>query len=208
MKMIDHLAELERQAAKLNAEIAKLKAERPAPPPLPPKDEGLRIVQLNNEVTAGLPDLKQTEKLFAIVKPHSPWPQTLHDKFDEFRPLRAFSSAFRWVQNVGRTERPNGKFALNFWCDTCRLWLRSRNSVGSDLDANALVLACLAAGDVVYTPANPALGHVWELGLVEFGGKPANTDAWRAVMTSGTILTPSQPAQRRPPLSNVRIYGG
>jgi hypothetical protein len=205
---MDRLAQLEAQAATLNIEIAKLRAERPAAPPPPPKDEGVRVVPLLHECVDGMPSLREMERLFTIVKQHSPWPQALNDRFDEHRPFRAFSSAFRWVQNVGRAERPNGKVALSFWADTCRLWLRSRNSVGSDLDANALVLACLAAGDVAYTPANGALGHVWELGLIEFGGKPANMDAWRAVMSSGTILPPSPPARRMPPLSQVRIYGG
>jgi hypothetical protein len=82
---------------------------------------------------------------------------------------------------VGRTERPNGKVALSYWLDTCWMWLRARNCVASDLDASALVLACYAAGDVVYSPADAALGNVWELGLVEYGGKPASPDAWRGV---------------------------
>ena len=40
----DRLAQLEAQAASLNAEIAKLRAERPAaPPPSPPRAEGVRM---------------------------------------------------------------------------------------------------------------------------------------------------------------------
>jgi hypothetical protein len=204
----DRIAQLEQQAAAITAEIAKLKAERPAPPPSPPKDEGVRIVQLNNEITSGLPDLKQMQRLFSIVKPHSPWPQALNDKYDPDRPFRAFSSAFRWLQNVGRTERPNGKVALSFWADTCRLWLRARNSVGSDLDANGIVLAVLACGDIVYTPADPTRGWTWEFGLIEFGGKLASADGWRRVLSTGNVLSPSSPARRDAPLSPVRIYGG
>jgi hypothetical protein len=152
------------------------------------------------------PDLKQMQKLFDIVRPLAPWP--LNNKYDEQRPFRGFASAFRWVQNVGRTPQPNGKVALSFWVDTCRLWLRARNCVASDLDANALVLACLASGDVVYTPADAGRGWVWELGLLEYGGGPANTDAWRTVLNGGAIRSPSAPARRDPPPSGVRITVG
>jgi hypothetical protein len=201
------LAALEQQAVTLAAEIAALKAERPAPPPPPPRDE-VRIVPLLHERTDGMPTLKEMERLFTIVKSHSPWPQALNDRFDEHRPFRAFSSAFRWLQNVGRTERPNGRVALSFWADTCRLWLRARNSVGSDLDGNALILAVFASGDIVYTPADPARGWTWEFGLVEYGGRPASADGWRRVLSTGNVLSPSSPARRDAPLSPVRIYGG
>jgi hypothetical protein len=103
---------------------------------------------------------------------------------------------------------PNGKVALSFWADACRLWLRARNCVASDLDANALVLACLAAGDVAYTAADGSRGLVWELGLVEYGGRPANTDAWRGVLSSGSILPPSAPVRRDAPPSVVRVVVG
>src|SRR5271167_1389312 len=34
-------------------------------------------------------------------------------------PFRAFCGAYRWLANQGRTERPNGKFALSYWLDAC-----------------------------------------------------------------------------------------
>ena len=184
-----------------------MRSERPAPPPQPPRDEGVRIVPILTERQDNLPDLKQMQRLFTIVKPHSPWPQALVNRFDEHKPFRAFASTFRWLQNVGRTAQPNSKVALSFWADTCRMWLRARNCVASDLDANALILAVYASGDVAYVRANGALGHVWELGLIEFGGRPPTADAWRAVLNGGAILAPSQPARRDAPPSPVRVFG-
>jgi hypothetical protein len=207
--MTDRLAELEAQAATLAAEIAKLKAEQPAPP-TPVKDEGVRILQINNEITAGMPTLREMEKLYGVVRNLSPWPSALTDKFDENRPFRGFSSAFRWVMNVPRADRPNGKVALSYWLDVARGFLRARNSVASDLDVNGLILACYACGDVKYCPADSQLGVTWEIGLVEFGGKPASPDAWRRVLTGGAsaVLPPSAPARRMAPMANVRIVGG
>jgi hypothetical protein len=204
----DRIAALEVQISAMQAELQALKAGRPAPPPPPPRPrDEVRIIELLHERNDGMPTLREMERLFTIVKPHSPWPQALNDRFDEHRPFRAFSSAFRWAMNVGRTERPNGKVALSFWADTCRLWLRSRNSVGSDLDANGLVLAVLACGDIAYTPADPVRGWTWELGLVEYGGRPAS-EAWRGVLNSGAILPPSAPARRDAPLSRARVVQG
>jgi hypothetical protein len=205
--MTDRLAELEAQAARLASEIAALRATQPAAPPRPPKDEGVRVVPILTERQDSLPDLKQMQRLFSTVKVHSPWPQTLVNRFDENKPFRAFGSAFRWLQNVGRAPQPNGKVALSYWTDTCRLWLRARNCVGSDLDANSLVLAAFACGDVCYTPADAIRGWTWELALVEYGGKPA-TDAWRQVLSSGAILPPSAPARRMAPPSPARVIVG
>jgi hypothetical protein len=205
--MTDRLAELEAKAAALNSEIAALKAERPAPPPSP-RDE-VRIVPVLDE-TRVLPDLKQMQKLFGIVRNLSPWPQALVDRFDEERPFRAFSSCFRWLSNKGRAEFPNPRFALGFWLDDCRAWLRARNSVASDLDANALILATYASGDIAYVPANPTLGHTWELALGEHAGRRASPDAWKRVLQQGAsaIMPPNAPARRFAPSAAVRIVAG
>jgi hypothetical protein len=170
----------------------------------------VRVLQINNEITSGMPNLRELEKLYSIVRNLSPWPSALTDKFDENRPFRGFSSAFRWVMNVPRADRPNGKVALSYWLDVARGFLRARNSVASDLDANGLILACYACGDVKYCKADPQLGVTWEIGLLEYGGKPADPTAWRRVLTGGAsaILPPSSPARRMPSLSPVRIYGG
>jgi hypothetical protein len=128
--MTTTLAELKAEAARLNARIAELEGNNNRVTPPPVEERGVRVVELLPERTDSLPTLREMERLFTIVKQHSPWPQALYDRFDEHRPFRAFSSAFRWLQNVGRAERPNGKVALSYWADTCRMWLRARNSIG------------------------------------------------------------------------------
>jgi len=207
--MTDRIAALEAQAAAITAEIAKLKAERPAAPPPPPRDE-VRIVAINDERSDGMPTLRELEKLYAAVRTLSPWPEALVDRYDDHRPFRGFSSAFRWVQNMPRAERPNGRVALSFWIDVCRSWLRARDSVASDLGANALILACYACGDISYCPADLQLGVTWEIGIIEYGGRPADPTAWRRILTGGAsaILPPSSPARRMAPPSPVRVVTG
>jgi hypothetical protein len=204
----DPVAKLEAIIATAQAELAALKAQRPVPPTRPPRDEGPRVVILNDERTDGLPNLKEMEKLYAAVKSMAPWP--LNDKYDEHKPFRGFCACFRWIANKHRTEFPNPKFALSFWLDNCKTWLRERNGMANDVSANELILAVFAFGDVRYVPANAQLGLTWELALAEYIGRPASPDAWQMVMKNGAsaILPPSSPARRMPPLSPVRIYGG
>jgi hypothetical protein len=206
--MTDRLAQLEAQAALLASEIAASRAAQPAPAPRPPKDEGVvRITAVLDERPDG-PNLKELEGLYAAVKHLAPWP--LADKYDDRKPFRGFCSCFRWLANKGRIEQPNPKFALGFWLDNCKTWLRDRNVMTGDASANELIMAAFAAGDVKYVPANPALGTVWEISLSEHGGRPASLDGWRRILRGGAsaILPPSAPARRDPPLSQVRIYGG
>jgi hypothetical protein len=216
----NRIAELE---AKLNAAQAELQALKsgksgkvdmdamPSSQALTtaPEKRDVSVTAVLNERT-DLPNLRELEKLYAAVRHLSPWPEALHDRYDDGRPFRGFSSAFRWVQNMPRADRPNGRVALSYWQDVASHWLRARNAMTSDPGVNSLVLACLAAGDVVYCPANAQLGVTWELGLLEFGGKPASPDAWRRVMAGGaaSILPPSSPARRTPPLSPVRVTVG
>jgi hypothetical protein len=169
-------------------------------------EQGPRVTELLEERTTDLPNLKEMQRLYAAVKHKSPWPQALNGRHDENRPFRAFSSCFRWLQNIGRLEQPNKKVSLAYWCDACRLWLRARNCVGSDVDANALILAVYAAGDVPYLLPDDRLGNVWELGLAQYGGKPASAAAWRRVMQVGSTMPPAPPDRRFAPPSPARIY--
>jgi hypothetical protein len=123
------------------------------------------------------------------VKHLAPWP--LNNKYDADEPFRGFCSCARWIANKGRTEQPNSRFALSFWMDQCKSWLRERNSMTNAVGANELILAVLAAGDVHYVAANAQVGTVWELGLAEHGG-PRASDAWRQVMETGNVLPPTR----------------
>lgn len=109
--MTDRIAELERQAAALNAELAALKAGQPPKPGAEIEEGGVRVTELFTE-RSDLPTLVELKKLFGAVKHLAP--ARLDDRYDEDKPFRGFCAAFRWLQNQGRTERPNGKYAISF----------------------------------------------------------------------------------------------
>jgi hypothetical protein len=74
---------------------------------------------------------------------------------------------------------------------------------------NAVMLAALAAGDVLYVVPSPALGYVAELGLHDVlnAGRAADKAAWRRVLETGNILPSSHPARSAQSSHPVRMYG-
>jgi hypothetical protein len=201
---MDRLAQLEAQAAALQAEIAALKGHAPKPAAPPEKPRGTTVRELLTERSDG-PSLVEARKLFQIVKPYAPWP--LADRYDEDRPFRAFSAAFRWVQNTGRQDTPNSKVNLSFWLDSARQWLRQRNAVGGEVDANSIIMAVMASGDVVFQRADMSQGRTWEIGLVLHGGRPASADTWRQVLSTGTIRPSVHSARALQEHMPVRVLG-
>jgi hypothetical protein len=200
--MTDRLARLEAQTAVLNSEIAKLRAERPAPPQ-PPRDE-VRIVQVVDE-RSDLPTLADMRKLYNVVKHRVPEAKT-HDPDAGFR---GFCGAFRYVSNCGRIAAPNARLGVGYFIDDMKGWLRLRNAMTIDTTGSSFIAAALASGDILYVPHNSMMGHVWEFGIVppNHGGKPADANGWRKVL-DGSILAPSQPARRDAPPPPVRVVVG
>jgi hypothetical protein len=81
-----------------------LKAGKTAPVPQPPKDEGVRIVAVNDE-RSDLPDLASMRKLYSIVKHRVPEEKS----GDPDGCFRGFAGAYRYVSNCGRIAAPNSK---------------------------------------------------------------------------------------------------
>jgi len=181
----------------IQAELQALKSGHAAPP-LPPRDEGVRILQINNERTDGMPTLDQLRRLFSIVRTRVPQART----HDDDAPFRGFCGAYRFVSNCGRVAAPNARVTLGWWMDVMTTWLRERNAMTRDITGASFIAATMASGDVLFVPHNSDLGHTWEFSLVPpgHGGKPASADGWKRVL-EGSLMAPSQPARQ------VRIVG-
>jgi len=196
----------DQRIAALEAEIQALKAGRPAPPVQSPKDEGVRIVAVNNELTTGMPSLDQLRRLFTIVR-HRAGPEPRSSDPDSA--FRGFTASYRYVANCPRLAVPNSKLGLGYFMDDLKQWSRQRDAITRDITGSSFIAAVLASGDILYVPHDGNLGRVWEFGIVPPGqgsGKPAS-DAWKQVL-NGSVLAPSAPARRMAAPSPVRIYGG
>jgi hypothetical protein len=77
------VAALETKIAEAQAELQAIKAGTISPPPTPPRDEGVRILQLLDE-RSDLPTLDQMKKLFSVVRHRVP-EQKSHDDDAPFR---------------------------------------------------------------------------------------------------------------------------
>jgi hypothetical protein len=199
----DRIAKLEATINAARVELAALKAGKAAPAPRPPRDEGSRVVVLNDE-RRDLPDLASMRKLYAVMKNRVPEVKSQ----DPDRPFRGFCASFRYISNCGRVAAPNSKYALGWWLDDMTQWLRQRDAMTIDITRSSFILAALAAGDVLFVEHNATVGNVWEFSLMPpgHGGKPAS-DAWKLVL-NGSVLAPSQPARRTAPLSPARVIVG
>jgi hypothetical protein len=199
------IAEIEAKIAEAQAEIAALKAGRPAAPS-PPKHEGARIVQVLDERSEG-PNLAELKKLFSIVRHRVPERKT-HDADQSNRDPAV--SARRRGRNLRQSDTRRETLGKPWWIEGMTDWLRARNAMTRDVDGASFVAATMASGDILFVPHDSTMGYVWEFAIVppgHGGGKPAS-DAWRTVLSTGNVLPPSAPARRVAAPSQVRIYGG
>jgi hypothetical protein len=203
MKMTDRLGELEAQAAAITAEIAKLKAATataPPPPPRPPRDEGPRIVLLEERTTFVRPTLNELRKLYEIVCSKYPQftsrePSGSRWAADEAREyFDGFVWSFERLGHIGRTATPDHKHYADFWSSECRDWLRLHRPAHVGNIGAGFLAAAIAHGDIPYTVGDLDRGIVWAVGLTAHGGTKAS-DAWKRVL-DGNLLAPVAPVRR------------
>jgi hypothetical protein len=191
------IASLEQKISEMQVELAALKGNA-APQPQPPRDEGTRVVALNDE-RRDLPNLEQLRKLYAVVRHRVPEQKSREPD----AAFRGFAGAFRYVSNCPRLAAPNNKYSLGWWFDDMTHWLRQRDAMTLDITPSSFIAAALACGDVHFVEHDPSLGHVWEFAIAppNYGGKRAASDGWKRVL-EGSVLAPSQPARQ------VKIVSG
>jgi hypothetical protein len=129
--MTDTLAELKAEHAALARRIAKLEGidvpmpAPPSPPPAPPVERrGVEIRELLDERSDG-PSYDELRRLLKIVAPLVPGADKVN-KYDPDALQRGFCSCFRRVSNLGRIPAPNPRYAISWWLDETKTWLRAR----------------------------------------------------------------------------------
>jgi hypothetical protein len=121
------------------------------------------------------------KRLFAIARPYVPGAERV-DPDDPDRLLRGFAVCFRRIVNLGRSPTPNGKYALSWWCDEARTWLRARDVIASDVSGIAYMAAVIAQGDVVWVEHDVNRGQLFEAGLLPTAvSRPAmpGSESWK-----------------------------
>jgi hypothetical protein len=207
---MDRLAELEKQAAAITAEIAALKAGKTSPPPPPVKPIDDRpLITVLHPAAIELPTAEQCRKLIEVIgrnhpvlKPH--FSMRWHD--EEERELHAgFSTSVRFISTLGRTPVDTTRY-LSFWTDRCRDWARliDYNPVGNI--GTSFFLAAVAMG-VPFQLGNNAMGVLPAVGLREHGGERMTADGWKRTL-AGDVLLPTQPDRRFASPSPAQVFVG
>lgn len=205
MNVHDRIAVLEKELSELKKQVGRPGRDDPLPSVKAFEEpRGVQVRELLVE-RPDLPSLAELKKLLTIVRPHVPGADRI-DRDDPDRLLRGFSTCFRRIANLGRSPTPNGKYALTWWVDECKTWLRARNAIGGDVTGAAYIAAVLAQGDVVWVEHDLYRGQLFEAGLLPYGGKPGG-DAWKRVLESGNILPALRPVRPGERSNSVRMLG-
>jgi hypothetical protein len=160
---------------------------------MPSRDEARRLRDI---VLARYPQLKPPAHARGMYGA----PLTEDDALD------GFCAALNYLGNKGRAE--NGRYAISWFVDECREWLRARQIRG-DANGGTLIAAAIASGDIDYVVADESVGDLWGLFLEPYsGGRRGKGDAWRAVL-DGRLRAPYQTDRRRlaPNPSRIVVMG-
>lgn len=172
------VAAQQEQIAALTTALAELQRE-PQAKTAPRTERGVRITHPGPVVPSDYPSANELDALNKIVGTH--YPRLAYAAGDHGR--RQFANAFRYLMFARRCEVPNNAYALGYWVDTGRQWLRRQ---GSDtyFTERELVAAAIVHGVSFTEPPYSSLG----LTLGEHA--EARKSAWRAVLASGQCPDP------------------
>jgi hypothetical protein len=205
MNVQDRIAALELELA----ELKKAAGKTPVPPP-PPKDEGVRIVLVEERTSFVRPTLGELRKLYEIVcgkypqfRPRSSPARFADQEEEEF--FAGFEWPFERLGHIGRAGAPDTRRYIGHWVEETKDWLRLHRPAHRGNVGGGFLAAVIAHGDVPYTIGDADRGVVWSIGVTPFGGKLA-TDAWRRVL-DGQLLAPT-PERRFAEPSPAQVFVG
>jgi hypothetical protein len=162
-----------KQIAALTAELGKLQRE-PEPKPAPRSERGVSIRHPGPVLPREWPSENELDALNKIVGAHHP---RLAYAAGDHAGRRQFANAFLYLSFARRQEAPNTGYALSYWVDAGRQWLRQH---GSDtyFTEPALIAAAIVHGIPYTAPPYSSLG-------LTFGhDSQVRNSAWKEVLSS------------------------
>lgn len=178
---------------RLEAEIAELKALHPPQKQLP-VEQGVTVSYSRSSPIA-LPSPAEYEKLLAIVASAGVVPQfTSENEKREF--YLSFVGSFERIANLRRSDGLNLKSPARQWADEAYGWLNQRGTPAETTNGSFFA-AILAAGDVPYSYAKPALGVPAYVGITfDPDGRVASAAGWRRVLDNAKPRGPDPAPER------------
>lgn len=173
------IAAQQRQIDLLTAQLDELRPPPPSKPP--PEPRRVTITSQPPQMPFDFPTDTELDALNAVIAKR--YPRIAYAPDDQVA-RRRFANAFLYMFFARRADRPNHKYAVSFWADSAKHWLRGQ-SLASDVSDNALLAAAVAHG-VPYTAPPYA-----SLGLLRAEYDRACEPAWRQTLASGKCPEPA-----------------
>jgi hypothetical protein len=188
---VDAIEELDAQIRRhsIEVEVADARARELTGPIYVARAEAKRWVGVD------MPDSDELAKLYTIVV--SAYPDLSlaremkrtdfgsRDFMDEFR------RAFFGVGRFGRLAEPSSERYYHSVVDDVNQLLEARRH--KEVEGDAIMVACLAWGDVTHRRADRSLGQLTEVGLARIGQGVAAKPMWRKILSGEASLVPSLP---------------
>jgi hypothetical protein len=150
-----------------------------------------------------MPGESELRRLFQIVT--AAYPELAPRRRDPDEAFQYFGHAFFRIGHLGRDDKLNGKYALTWWTDDATWWLKEPRVNLVRLTVVDFVCAVIAHNDVDYLPLDRFPYDCSAFGLRRDRlGRPA-TDAWRNVLSSGSVRLPIALHLQRP--GDSRSFG-
>lgn len=147
----------------------------------------MRIVEALPSTNFERPSADQLRGLARIVFGHYPKIEPCSE--------REFALAFQAIGLMWRLPAPDTRQYFRSHVDSANDLLQRLGLGDIEIEGNAVLAAIVAHGDIKFRLANRAIGQMLEIGLSPLSGLPCSTpNAWRAVLATGRLLSPTPPS--------------
>jgi len=184
--LLTELKELKQRVATLESGNAVPAAQRPSVRPA----SAVSVARPPSEILrdARLPCDADLHNLLAIVRDCYPSLRPAESsraiEYDS-QDFRAFKMVTRWLLDIGRCDL-NLAHTANHWADHAAGFARFHGIKNVLISGDLLTCAAIASADVQFLNPDRYSANLMHLGLKEgYGGRPANVQAWKSVLSMG-----------------------
>lgn len=155
--------------------------------------QGARVTHPPSEILQDqrLPNNDELAQLLSIVRNDYPSLQPDGSARAMDKDFIAFRLASRWLLDIKRGDLDLMR-TLNFWADRAQGFALFHGLKNVLIGGDLLTCAAIASGDIQFLNPDRYPSNLRHVNLKEgYGGRPANSQAWRRILSTGKSPAPS-----------------